>query len=358
MASSAKKTAARARTASTVENEHQETLKNESFLTKVKLYGAMAVLFPLAEMGYFIGIFGSACYFGNSYVRAAATLYATNALLVLDGAPSHDGFMAKFWANPRMHSYFRKLTFWTWARDYFSAELIKTAELPPNNNYLICYHPHGIISMGLQCSMGMDSCNFPEVFPGIDRYVATLTASFKIPIFREWILAHGFVSCGSHTMKKILTTPNKSLVLVPGGANEALYAHPGEFKVHLKNRKGFVRVAIQCGASVVPAIGFGENELFYTLDNESPGFGSLLYKVQVFLMKKASFSIPVFTHFLPKREKLTVVVGSPISTKAVQCDKPSQELIDKVHKEYCDQIEKLWNDHKELYGKGIPFEIA
>jgi hypothetical protein len=231
----------------------------------------------------------------------------------------------------------------------------------PARSYLFCYHPHGIISMGLQTSLGMDACGFSEMFPGIDRYVATLVASFKIPIFREWILCHGFVSCGSRTLKSILTTPReegrcKSVVLVPGGANEALYTHPGEFKVHLKNRKGFIRVAIQTGASVVPVIGFGENELFYCIDNESAGVGQLVYKAQVFLMKKFSFSFPLLTRPIPRREKLVVVVGSPIATKKEA--EPSQATIDRVHKEYCEQVEHIWNKHKDEYGKGIPFEIA
>jgi len=310
-------------------------------------------------MVYFSLLFFVIAYLGNVYVRCALALYATNMLLVLDGAPSHEGgAISSAFDNYKIHSWFRSLRCWKWSQTYFNAELIKTAELPPTSNYLICYHPHGIISMGLQTSLGMDACGFTELFPGVERYVATLVASFKIPLFREWILLHGFVSCGSKTLKKILTTPKKALVLVPGGANEALYSHPGEFKVHLKNRKGFIRVAIQCGASVVPAIGFGENELFHTVDNESPGFGQTLYKIQVFLMKKFSFSFPVFTHFLPKREKVVVVIGKPISTKDVKCDAPSKEVIDKIHKVYCDQVESIWNEHKDKYGKGIPFEIA
>ena len=255
----------------------------------------------------------------------------------------------------------------------------------------------------------MDACNFNALFPGIQRSVATLTLSFKIPLFREWILAHGFVSCGGRTLRRILEEPGRAVVLVPGGANEALYSHPGTFKVssrgawwglrsflspflftscsllvhslplslflcflfifllicslhshqvHLLNRKGFIRIAIQSGASVVPAIGFGENELFHTVDNETPGLGRNLYKLQVLMMKHFSFSAPVVTNLLPKREKVVVVMGQPISTKGSKCSEPSQELIDRIHKEYCEQVERVWNEHKDLYGKGIPFEIA
>ncbi|GMH68303.1 hypothetical protein TrRE_jg5716 [Triparma retinervis] len=288
-------------------------------------------------------------------------------LFVLDGSPdwSSSHPLARFYRNPKVHDFFRSLPLWSWSRLYFNAELVKTTDLDPSVNHLMCYHPHGIISMGLQTSLGMDACSFKSAFPGINRHVATLVASFKIPLFREWILLHGFVSCSSPTMKKVLSTPKASLVLVPGGANEALYSHPGTFKVHIKRRKGFCRVALQAGAALVPVVGFGENELYHTLDNGGGGMGGGLYKAQVWAMKRMSFSFPIMTHLLPRREKIVVVVGEPIGGPYDQkgrerkiIENPTQEEIDQLHKRYVEGLEKLWNDHKDEYGKGIKFENA
>ena len=119
-----------------------------------------------------------------------------------------------------------------------------------------------------------------------------------------------------------------------------------------------MKVAIQTGASLVPVVGFGENELFHTVDNTTPGLGQLLYKAQLVGMSIFMISFPVFTHLMPKREKVTVVVGSPIDTEHLKCEEPSQEIIDKVHQDYCKQLEKLWNDHKDEYGKSIPIDIS
>ena len=41
--------------------------------------------------------------------------------------------------------------------------------------------------------------------------------------------------------------PGNAVVLVVGGAAEALHARPGNYKLTLKYRKGFVKLALQTG---------------------------------------------------------------------------------------------------------------
>lgn len=50
-----------------------------------------------------------------------------------------------------------------------------------------------------------------------------------------------------------------------GGATESLYSTPATMDLVLRRRTGFVRVALQTGASLVPVINFGENELYNTV---------------------------------------------------------------------------------------------
>lgn len=47
-----------------------------------------------------------------------------------------------------------------------------------------------------------------------------------------------------------------------GGIQEALLFEPRSMKLVLKNRLGFVRLALEHGASLVPCISFCDNELF------------------------------------------------------------------------------------------------
>ena len=76
-----------------------------------------------------------------------------------------------------------------------------------------------------------------------------------------------------------------------GGAKESLEAHPGLMKLYLAKRKGFVKVALENGATLVPVFGFGENELF---DQVANPHGSIVRKIQNQLQQRMGFAIPLF----------------------------------------------------------------
>lgn len=58
-------------------------------------------------------------------------------------------------------------------------------------------------------------------------------------------------SVARYSARKLLDD-NTSLLLVPGGATEALYAKPGANTLVLRRRLGFVRLALQTGDTFPP----------------------------------------------------------------------------------------------------------
>lgn len=64
-------------------------------------------------------------------------------------------------------------------------------DLHPDKNYILGYHPHGIMSAGAFATFGTDTCRFTEVFPGIKPTLAVLAGLFMIPVFREYIMSGG-----------------------------------------------------------------------------------------------------------------------------------------------------------------------
>lgn len=54
----------------------------------------------------------------------------------------------------------------------------------------------------------------------------------------------------------------RAITIVVGGARESLKAYPYSLSLVIKDRKGFIKLAIREGADLVPVTGFGENELY------------------------------------------------------------------------------------------------
>lgn len=123
----------------------------------------------------------------------------------------------------------------------------------------------------------------------------------------------------------------------------------------LAKRKGFVKIALQHGASMVPVFGFGENELFDQVQNPQ---GSMLRKVQNRLQKTMGFSLPLFHGrgvfqydygIMPKRQPIDVVFGKPIKCPQVNRADITSEILDKYHTMYCEELRALFDAEKSKY---------
>lgn len=149
--------------------------------------------------------------------------------------------------------------------------------------------------------------------------------------------------------------PGSSIVIVVGGAQEALDTHQGTSDLTLNKRKGFVRVALQTGASLVPVFGFGENNTYFCAENPE---GSWIRKLQERSLRFMGFSLPLFhgrgvfnydMGLLPFRTPLTIVVGKPIEVPKISA--PSREDIHKYHALYVKGLIELYETHKDEYDK-------
>ena len=81
----------------------------------------------------------------------------------------------------------------------------------------------------------------------------------------------------------------------------------------LKCRLGFIKVALRTGASLVPVVSFGENEMYYQVENDRK---STLYKIQQKIKAACGFTMPIlvgrgFFHryygWLPYQRPINVV---------------------------------------------------
>jgi 2-acylglycerol O-acyltransferase 2 len=159
---------------------------------------------------------------------------------------------------------------------YLPVTLHKTGDIPAEGKgadaaspspmgppYIFCYHPHGVISVGWNLGLNTNAAGFDELFPGLqNRFGVTLSQSFCFPLFREYMMALGFISCKKQVMVHRLLAGD-SLALVPGGAPEALHALVGVSRLAMRSPFGFLKLAQQHQVSVVPCFAFGENNAFH-----------------------------------------------------------------------------------------------
>ncbi|KAG5950205.1 hypothetical protein E4U53_005374 [Claviceps sorghi] len=259
----------------------------------------------------------------------------------------------------------RSLPLWGLFAGYFPARLHKTFDLPPDRKYIFGYHPHGIISHGAWCAFATNALGFAQKFPGITNSLLTLDSNFRLPLYRDWILAMGVRSVSKESIRNILCTggPDKAgqgraVTIVIGGARESLEARPGTLRLILQGRKGFVKMALRVGADLVPVIGFGENDLY---DQLSPQTHPLVHRVQMVLLKVFKFTIPALhgrgllnydVGLMPYRRAVNIVVGRPIRVREAYGEQPPQEVIDRYHGLYVEEVERLYAAYGERFSNG------
>ncbi|KAM4697050.1 diacylglycerol O-acyltransferase 2-like [Rhinophrynus dorsalis] len=272
------------------------------------------------------------------------------------------------WDTPetggRRSSWVRNWSVWNYFRDYFPIQLVKTHNLPPGRNYIIGSHPHGILCIGAFCNFSTESTGFSQKFPGIRPCLATLAGNFKLPILREYMMSGGLCPVNRKAIGYLLSQSGRgnAVVIVVGGAAESLSCQPGVTNLILSRRKGFVRLALEHGADLVPSFSFGENDLYQQIHFAE---GSILRAAQYRFQKLFGFAPCLFygrgltssqaKGFIPFSRPITTVVGEPIHIPRIE--DPSPQTVDIYHEIYKNSLLKLFHENKTKYGLGESAEL-
>ncbi|XP_044258050.1 2-acylglycerol O-acyltransferase 1-like [Tribolium madens] len=244
-------------------------------------------------------------------------------------------------------SWVRTFLWWRLMKNYFSHKLISNEddEFDPKKNYLFACYPHGMLPVGTFASF-VDGCR--SIFPKHEAYTTVLNIQFWMPVIRELFLSIGAVSVSGPSIKYLLSNEKGGNIvsILIGGADESKYSKPGKYKIILNKRKGFVKMALQTGAPLVPVFSFGETDVFDQVD--FPGFGCIRDLVKNTL--QIGLVIPKGKYFIcPQRVPVVTVVGSPINV--TKTPNPTNEQIDELHRQFVDSINRLFDQYKYRYAK-------
>lgn len=150
--------------------------------------------------------------------------------------------------------WFQRMPLWHHFRRYMRAKITTEEDLDHKTAYIFCCFPHGACTLSHLLTM-TDCCGMlSKVHSGARR---DLSASilFQIPVLKDILLMLGCVDASSFTAKYNLKR-SRSLFIFVGGEKEQLTAAPGVHKIFLKERKGFIKLALQFGTPLVPMVGY------------------------------------------------------------------------------------------------------
>lgn len=269
----------------------------------------------------------------------------------------------------RRSEWVRKWQMWKNYAAYFPINLVKEKDFDPKFNYIVGSHPHGILCSGAFCNFATEGTNVSKVFPNIQFSLTTLSAQFVLPFYREFFLSSGAITASRKGISHVLRQHSEggaAVVIIVGGAPESLDTHPNQEQIILilKPRKGFIRLALQHGAHLVPSFSFGENEVYDQVSNPR---GSKLRRFQDYLRGLIGLA-PVLLKgrgifqysfgIIPNRRPITTVVGTPIPVERVL--NPTEEQINDLHSEYIEKLTDLFERNKTKYypfNKNIKLQI-
>jgi hypothetical protein len=251
------------------------------------------------------------------------------------------------------------------------------AKFHKEKRYVFGYAPHGLFPIGaayLPCTPAFKKIVKNAVDP------CTLTASvvFQLPFLRDLLLWCGARVVNRATFVKSLRERG-SVMMVPGGQAELVEAYQAARKkdpalVVCSRHKGFIRLAVQENAALVPVVVFGE---VTSLRNAivMPRLQRATYKLLgfpiPFLMAGKGGILP-----LPSKTGLRFVIGRPIepahvlatllkstsSNGSAGSDEGSEEkegkfaktssveeevLVQALHSEFYRQVQELWDKNKK-----------
>jgi hypothetical protein len=132
-------------------------------------------------------------------------------------------------------------------KEYFDLKIVKTAEIPPTKNYIFCYHPHGATPFGMYSGLNSNCCGFDDLYPGISLNLKGHSFFLSFPLLREFCLYYGGQHASKESIVETLSKPGQSVGINIGGGAEMIYAVPKTAKLVVKNRFGFVKIALETG---------------------------------------------------------------------------------------------------------------
>jgi len=219
--------------------------------------------------------------------------------------------------------------------------VVRETMLDPKEKYIICWHPHGRVFYGFGALVSLSHEWFPELErAGRDIFAGINDVMFRMPFVNIWLQMCGTIPCSKRSLESKLSRGD-SVALVVGGIEEILEGTFDDKDVlFLVERKGFCKLALDQGASLVPMFCFGENSIFAHTPRGGL-FGLDWWRWANRTFGKVGVPFPVVGRAglpFPFRRPMLVVVGPAV-------DPVAGDTVDSLHARYVAALRALHARH-------------
>eukprot|EP01084_Bolivina_argentea_P116986 207791_1 len=215
-----------------------------------------------------------------------------------------------------------------------------------HRSYIVALHPHGL---GAEFRVLLDGMLSEAL--GEDLSFRSLVANFlfKLPIMRELCLWTGCIDASAKVAERALSFGH-SLLIIPGGEHEQIMTEKGKEKLYLRNRKGFIKLALKHGIPIIPTYVFGITDVYQIWKGFLPLRKMIVQRLRVCLLFYwGLWNLP----FVPSKVPVRVVFGAPIRFPPLQKEGyVSQEELDAAHSTYITALTELFETNKTSIGYG------
>jgi hypothetical protein len=167
-----------------------------------------------------------------------------------------------FWPTGGYWGAFCRSRYFVILHDYFSYHKYVTSDFETNKNYLWVEAPHGVVPMGtilLGTLFDESRDEYERLAKGSPRGIAA-SVVFRLPWMRHLYSWLGATPATKRSFKKTVERVG-SCSVIPGGIAEMFMLDDDNERIFLRKRFGFVKVALEAGASLVPIYHFGASRV-------------------------------------------------------------------------------------------------
>jgi 2-acylglycerol O-acyltransferase 2 len=241
------------------------------------------------------------------------------------------------------------LTFATGLKTIIEDEQNLLSHSSQNKALIFAFNPHDILPYAV-----FAFSPFLRRLPGKlndDGACLMTSAIFNIPFMRQ---VYSWTSALPVDKRTFLGRLNRgeSFAFVPGGVQEVIMLDPNrpeDVVLFLKNRKGFVKLALSTGSPIVPVFGFNLDGSYGYWFPRHPYIEKLARSIGFLpLVFWGRWFVPFG---IPRPKRISVVIGPAIDVPKFG-EEVNQDVIDKYHDIFLKELEALFERHKHEAGYG------